>query len=320
MEKNISTLDEQNDKYVPHHVMEPGPLSDKKLSGTWKDYVSVTKVGIILSNLLTVITGIVLAASTLDVALADNGLNILYTLLGTALIIASGTCLNNYIDRDIDQKMSRTKNRALVEGRLNPKHVLIMGFLLAILGTALLVLVNIVTTLVALFGLFVYVVVYTMWWKRKHSLNTVIGSLSGAVPPVIGWTAISGGSIDAGAWILFLIMFLWQPPHFLALAMRRCEDYRAAGVPMLPVVKGFHETKKQMLNYVFVLVPGSLLLFMYTSVQYAYVWIALALGIIWIVLTVKGFYAKDDLKWARQYFLFSLIYMTVLFVSIIILS
>lgn len=313
MEKNVSGV-ATGDEYISSHVMEPGPLSDKKLTGTWKDYVSVTKVGIILGNLLTVITGMWLAAEG-----SLLGQPVLATLLGTALIIASGTCLNNYIDRDIDQKMLRTKGRALAEGRLNPKNVLQMGFILAILGTGLLLTVNVLATLVALFGLFVYVVVYTMWLKRLHSLNTVVGSVSGAVPPVIGWVAVTN-SVDVGAWILFFIMFLWQPPHFLALAMRRCEDYRAAGIPMLPVVRGFKETKWQMANYVAALVPVSLLLYYFTEVGLAYVIIALILGIAWLIISIRGFFAKDDILWARKYFVFSLIYLTVMFVGMMVVT
>jgi protoheme IX farnesyltransferase len=311
--KNISSVDAQGE-YLSHHVMEPGPLADRKLTGTWKDYVSVTKIGIILGNLLTVITGMWLAAGG-----SLTGQPVLLTLLGTALIIASGTCLNNYIDRDIDQKMVRTKKRALADGRLNPKNVLQMGFLFAILGTILLLYVNVLTTLVALFGLFGYVVLYTMWLKRAHSLNTVVGSVAGAVPPMIGWAAVAN-SLDPGAWTLFAIMFVWQIPHFLAIAIRRREDYRAAGIPMLPVVKGNKETKWQMLHYVATLIPVSLLLAYTTNVGMVYVWMALILGIAWFVLSIRGFFAKDDILWARKYFIYSLIYLTVMFVGMIVIT
>ncbi|WP_025026559.1 heme o synthase [Caldalkalibacillus mannanilyticus] len=318
MDKNIASIDVVKGKYVPHHVMEPGPLSDKKLTGTWKDYVSVTKVGIILSNLITVITGMWLASIYSGIELTLGV--ILLTILGTSLIIASGTCLNNYIDRDIDPLMKRTKKRALAEGRLDPRNVLIMGFVLAVLGTLLLLYVNLLTTLVALFGLFMYVIVYTMWLKRKHSINTVVGSFSGAVPPVIGWVAVTS-SIDAGAWLLFGIMFLWQPPHFFALAMRRCEDYRAAGIPMLPVVKGFAETKKQMLYFVIALIPVSFALyFVIPALGYSYLVLAAILGFTWLGLSIQGFRAKDEILWARKYFVFSLIYLTFLFIGMIIVT
>lgn len=317
MDKNIASVDVEG-KYVPHHVMEPGPLSDKKLTGTWKDYVSVTKVGIILSNLITVITGIWLAS--IHSAIPLDIQTVILTLLGTSLIIASGTCLNNYIDRDIDPLMKRTEKRALAQGRLDPKNVLVMGYLLAVLGTVLLLFVNLLTTLVAIFGLFIYVIVYTMWFKRRHSINTVIGSFSGAVPPVIGWASVTG-TIDLGAWLLFAIMFFWQPPHFFALAMRRCEDYRAAGIPMLPVVKGFHETKRQMLLFVLALVPVShALYFAIPELGKSYLFLAGILGFTWLYLSIKGFKATDEILWARKYFVFSLIYLTFLFIGMIIVT
>ncbi|MDQ0337523.1 protoheme IX farnesyltransferase [Caldalkalibacillus uzonensis] len=312
MDKAVKSVKKE---YISRHVMEPGPLADRKLSGTWKDYVTVTKVGIILGNLLTVLTGMWLAAggfvgfSQLSLAL------ILLTLLGTALIIASGTCLNNFIDRDIDQKMLRTKNRALAEGRLDPKNVLIMGYILAVLGTVLLLFVNWVATMMALIGLFFYVVVYTMWLKRTHHLNTVVGGVAGAMPPVIGWTAVTG-SLDPGAWVFFAFMFVWQPPHFLALAMRRCEDYRAAGIPMLPVVKGFGVTKQQIVLWVAALIPTSLYLYLVTNVGWSYVWLALVLGLAWLALALAGFYIKKDILWARINFVYSLAYLSLMCIGI----
>ncbi|GGK14403.1 protoheme IX farnesyltransferase 2 [Caldalkalibacillus thermarum] len=303
-------------EYIAHHVMEPGPLADRNLTGTWKDYVSVTKVGIILGNLLTVFAGMWLAAGGVQGFSQLSLTHILFTLLGTALVIASGTCLNNYIDRDIDQKMLRTKNRALAEGRLDPKHVLLMGYILAVCGTVLLLFVNWVATIMALIGLFFYVVIYTMWLKRTHHLNTIVGGVAGAMPPVIGWTAVTG-SLDPGAWILFAMMFVWQPPHFLALAMRRYEDYKAAGIPMLPVVKGFRVTKQQIVLWVATLIPTSLYLYLVTNVGWGYVWVALMLGLAWLVLALSGLYVKNDILWARLNFVYSLVYLTLLCIGII---
>lgn len=318
MDKAITHTTNNQDNYVSNHVMEPGPLSDRKLSGTWKDYISVTKVGIILGNLLTVLAGMWLASITILNQPLNFSLTVI-TLLGTSFIIASGTCLNNYIDRDIDQRMSRTKNRALPEGRLNPNNVLLMGWILAILGTVTLVYVNVLTAIVALIGLFFYVVIYTLWLKRTHHINTVVGGIAGAMPPLIGWAAVTG-SLEFGAWILFAILFVWQPPHFLALAMKRVDDYRAAGIPMLPVVRGFAETKRQIFIYTVVLLPMSLLLVMHSAVGVAYLVLASILGLIWIVLSGSGFYTNNDLKWAKYNFTFSLIYLTLLCVGIIIFT
>jgi protoheme IX farnesyltransferase len=166
--------------------------------------------------------------------------------------------------------------------------------------------------MMAIIGLFFYVVIYTIWLKRTSTLNTVVGGVSGAMPPVIGYVAVSG-QMDAVAWILFIFLFLWQPPHFLALAMRRCEEYRAAGIPMLPVVRGFEETKRQMLIWAAVLIPASLLLYGLGVVGIVYFTLALILGLVWVGLLIVGFYVKDEIRWARKMFLYSIIYLTVLF-------
>jgi heme o synthase len=133
----------------------------------------------------------------------------------------------------------------------------------------------------------------------------------------MGWTAVTN-NMDMGAWLLFLWMFLWQPPHFLALAIRRADDYGKAGIPLLPVVKGFEVTKRHMLRWVSALIPASFLLFWYTPVGYAYLITATVLGIGWLVLSVNGFFAKDTIKWSRISFVFSLIYLTVLNIVMIV--
>jgi protoheme IX farnesyltransferase len=315
MMSKATTGVETQQEYVARHVMEPGPLADRKLTGTWRDYITVTKIGIIAGNLLTVFTGMWLATGG-----ALSGQPVLLALLGTALIIASGTCLNNYFDRDIDQKMLRTQKRAKAVARLDPKSVMLMGIIFSVFGTVLLLFVNVLTTLVALFGLFGYVVLYTLWLKRKHHLNTVVGSVAGAVPPMIGWVAMTN-SLDAGAWILFSIMFVWQIPHFLAIAIRRYNDYKAAGIPMLPVVKGYRDTKWHMLNYVAALTPVSLLLPIFVQgIGMGYVWLALILGVAWLILSIQGFKAENHTQWAKKHFIFSLIYLTVMFGSMIVFS
>lgn len=297
-------------------VMEPGPYSEANRTGTIRDLISVTKVGITLANLMTVFAGLWVAAAGQDDGV--SGSLIFYTLIGTAMVIMAGTCLNNYIDRDLDKHMERTSARALPNGRLNPLVVLWIGIGFAVVGTSLLTfLVNPLTALVGLVGLFDYVVIYTMWLKRTSTLSTVWGGISGAVPIVMGWTAVTN-NMDMGAWILFLWMFLWQPPHFLALAIRRADDYGKAGIPLLPVVKGFEVTKRHMLRWVSALIPASFLLFWYSPVGYAYLITATVLGLGWLVLSVYGFFAKDTIKWARISFVFSLIYLTVLNIVMIV--
>src|SRR5690606_6074410 len=160
--------------------------------------------------------------------------------------------LNNFIDRDIDPIMQRTKGRPTVTGKISGSKVLIIGFTLVGLGLLMLFLTNIVTGVIGIIGVFSYVVLYSMWSKRRHVSNKIVGSISGAVPSFIGWAAVDP-TLPTMAWMLFLIMFVWQPPHFYALAMRRVEEYRAASIPMLPVVKGFEVTKRHIIIWVLLL-------------------------------------------------------------------
>ncbi len=165
-------------------------------------------------------------------------------------------------------------------------------------------------------GLFLYVWIYTAWFKRTSVWSTVAGSFSGAVPPMIGYAAVHP-NLDAGAWILFGILFLWQPPHFWALGIRRMEEYRNAGFPLLPVVKGTYVTKISMVRYVVLLVPVSMLLFFYGYTGYIYLASAIAMGLYWTYLVVKGFNAKDEDQWAKKVFIFSINYLTLLFIIMV---
>lgn len=282
----------------------------------FKDFLALIKIGIVNSNMITVFTGLFLA-------LQLNGLNFLhnidiliFTLGGAGLIIAGSAALNNLIDRDIDPVMSRTKSRPTVTGRFKAPAVLALAVSFIIIGEVLLFSASPAAGLWGIAGIFSYVVLYSMWSKRKYVSNTIVGSISGAIPPLIGWAAVEP-SLGAGAWALFLIMFIWQPPHFYALAMRRTEEYRAANIPMLPVVKGFARTKKSMLVWVLFLLPLPILLQELGSVFIA---LATLLNLGWLYLAIKGFKAKDDIKWATGMFIYSLNYMTILFVSIIIFS
>ncbi|GAF63936.1 protoheme IX farnesyltransferase [Bacillus sp. TS-2] len=281
---------------------------------SWKDYLVLAKQGIVTSNLITTFAGVFLAAYYTSTGLTSNLPAAILGILGAALVMAGGCTLNNYIDRDIDPIMERTKKRPSVTGRFSGKHILIVGSMQSIIGMILLSLTTPTAAIIGAVGLFIYVVLYTMWTKRTTTLNTIVGSFSGAVPPLIGWAAIDG-SLHMYAWLLFFIMFFWQPPHFLALAMKRVDEYRAAGIPMLPVVAGFEMTKRQIVLYVGALLPVSLLLYPFGIV---YTVIAALLGLGWFVLGLAGFKMKDDLKWARLMFVYSLNYLTILFVLMII--
>lgn len=318
MSKDFSNIDTKN-HYMSETLLHSDKLTNgtKKLGSTWREYISVSKPGIVRSNLLTLITGMWVANSVSSNSLSL--MSVILTIIGSTFIIASGTSLNNYIEKDTDALMSRTQNRALVEGRLLPKQVFIFAIILLLLGTIMLLFVNLTTTIVALFAHLSYVGFYTLWSKPYHSINTIVGSISGALPPVIGWTALTG-SVDMGAWILFAIVFVWQPPHFLALAMRRSEDYRAASIPMLPVVNGFYESKRQILRYVAALIPISLLLFYLPSVGWGYVVMVLILGCSWLIYSIMGFFTKDDIRWAKHNFFFSLFYLSIYCIGLMILT
>lgn len=281
---------------------------------TWRDYIEITKPGINKSNLFATFTGFWFA-SGLDYF---NFFLLFWTLLGASLVIAGSCTLNNYFDRDIDPLMERTKKRAVPQGKISPGVAMWYGITLSSIGIIILYYgVNLLSALLGLIGFFVYVVIYTLWLKRVSTLNTVVGSISGAIPPMIGWVAVTG-HLNPEAWSLFLILFMWQPPHFFALAMVKVEDYRAANIPMLPVVKSFLETKIQTVVFTVLLVFSSFSFVVFREMGWLYLSIAMTLGITYIILSILGFWAKDDLKWARQMFLYSLVYLPILLLSLII--
>lgn len=288
----------------------------EKSVSLWADFLALIKIGIINSNLITAFTGVWLALHFTGQSFIGNIDKVLLAMFGTALVIAGGCSLNNYIDRDIDHLMERTKGRPTVTGRFDSQKVLIFGVAVSILGTLLLLMASLTAAIIGIIGLFAYVVLYTMWSKRQYTLNTIVGSISGAVPPLIGWAAVDPG-LHSAAWVLFFIMFVWQPPHFLALAMKKCEDYRAAGIPMLPVVHGFQMTKRQIVVYVACLLPIPLYL---ASLGTVFIIVSLLLGIGWLAMGIAGFFMKDDLKWATMMFVYSLNYLTIMFVLMVVVT
>ncbi len=285
-------------------------------SGVLKDVFAVVKIGIVNSNLITTFTGLWLALHFTGQGFLSNLHTVFFALIGSALVIAGSCALNNFIDRDIDHLMERTKSRPTVSGSVEPKRVLWFGVLLVTIGTLSLLMTTVTAAIIGLIGMVTYVFLYTMWSKRSNTFNTVIGSISGAVPPVIGWTAVDDGFHIVPV-ILFLLMFLWQPPHFLALAMKRCEEYRAAGIPMLPVVHGFAMTKRQIVIWIVALLPLPFYLF---SLGVPFLVIATLLNVGWLALGLAGFKMKDDMKWAKWMFIYSLNYLTILFVTMVIVT
>jgi protoheme IX farnesyltransferase len=275
-----------------------------------KTYFQLTKPGIIMGNAITAVAGFLLASK----GHVDYGL-FLAMLVGLSAIIASACVFNNYIDRDIDKKMKRTKNRALARGQVAGPQALAFATLLGLAGTIILArYTNKLALFTALTGFFFYVVVYG-FWKRRSSWGTVVGSISGAVPPVVGYCAVSN-RLDSGAIILFIIVVLWQMPHFFAIAIYRLNDYASAGIPVLPVSKGILNTKVNMLLYTVAFVAATLALSAFGFTGHAYLVVASLLGFAWLRLCIKGFWATDNNLWARKMFRLSLIIITVLSITI----
>lgn len=164
--------------------------------------------------------------------------------------------------------------------------------------------------------MFVYVVVYTLWLKRSSTWSTSVGAISGAMPPVIGYVAVTG-SVDMAAVLLFALLFLWQPPHFWALGIRRVEEYRAAGFPLLPVVKGIKRTKYQMIPYLVLLIPIPILMYAYGYAGIFFLVIGLLLAIWWLYAALQGFRAKDDEAWSKKVFIISINYLTLSLIVLI---
>jgi protoheme IX farnesyltransferase len=276
----------------------------------WQDIVHITKPRIITSNLIAAFSGFWLASQG-----NVNWLLMLNMLFGSTLVMACACVFNNYLDREMDQKMARTRNRPIAAGRLQSGIVLWYGVILGIIGLMILFNINLLCGIFGAIGIFVYVVIYTAWLKRTSTFSTVVGGISGAMPPVIGYCAASA-TIDTGAWILFFILFLWQPPHFWSLGISRKEEYHAAGFPLLPVVKGVLRTKIQMILYVVILIPTTVLLYIHNYVGIFYLSSAIILGLIWLAHCLTGFTANNDDTWAMKNFRISICYLTIILLII----
>lgn len=279
-------------------------------SYTAKSYCLLTKPGIILGNVITTVGGFALASKgQIDFLL------FFATLIGLSFVIGSACAFNNYIDREADVKMDRTKNRALARGDISGRSALIFGGAIGALGATILGMsTNLRTLSVALFGFLVYVVLYS-FSKYRSIHGTLIGSIAGAVPPVVGYCAVSN-KLDAPAWILFAIIVMWQMPHFFSIAIYRMDDYIKAGIPLLPVQKGMIQTKVQMILYIIGFIATSSLLSLLDYTGITYFFIVLLLGGIWLALGLQGFKSSNDIRWARKMFVFSLLMITAQFVSI----
>ena len=241
------------------------------------------------------------------------------TLVGISLVIASACAFNNYLDRDIDSKMVRTKNRALAAGRIGSLQALAFAGVLGLVGFSLLLVgANFLAALVAWIGYVVYIVIYSPL-KPRTVYSTVIGSIAGAAPPAVGYCAVTE-SFDATALFLVLILVFWQMPHFYAIAIYRHADYKAAGLPVLPVAKGFRAAKIQINAYIVGFIGSVIALTFFSEAGYVYLVLAMLLALSWFGRALLGFKSKDDKSWARGVFLHSLVVIAVLSVLIAVAS
>jgi len=266
-----------------------------------RTYYRLTKPGIIYGNVLSCIAGFLLAAG-----LNINILLFFATIFGTGLVIASGCVINNYTDRQIDKKMMRTKNRATALGLISKTNIIIFSSVLGALGFGILILFT--NPLVVMCGV-IAMIFYTVFYgitKRKSPIGTIVGTVPGAMPLVAGYVAVTN-LIDLGAVLLFFIMVFWQIPHFWAIGIFRLNDYREAGIPILPVEKGVKITKTYMLLCMILFVVCSSLLTYFGFTGNVFLIVMLILGLHWIYMGFKGFKTTDDIKWARKVFFYSII-------------
>jgi protoheme IX farnesyltransferase len=275
-----------------------------------KLYYQLTKPGIIYGNALTAAAGFFLASEG-----TVNWWIFVAMLIGLSFIVGSAAVFNNYIDRDIDALMERTKNRALPTGQIAPRNALIFGTFLGIVGVKILLLYTSLLTLeVALFGFAVYVLVYSPL-KRKTMYASHLGALAGAVPPVVGYVAVTN-SLDATALVLFLILCCWQMAHFFSIAIYRKDEYANAHIPVMPLVKGLRVTKLAIIAYIVVFALACLALPVVHTINHLYVLIVSLFSIIWLRYALAAFWTHDDAKWARQTFLCSLLVILALSIAL----
>jgi protoheme IX farnesyltransferase len=272
-----------------------------------RDYVTLTKPKVQSLLLLTTVT-------TMYVAGNPSLRLILLTLLGGSLSTGGAGAINHAVDRDIDITMKRTADRPVASGRVSPTAAIVFGCILGALSFLLLASqVNVLAASLSLSGLLGYVFVYTLWLKRKTPQNIVIGGAAGAVPPLVAWAATTG-SLSGMAFYLFAIVFFWTPPHFWALSILMKDDYEAARIPMLPVVAGEDETRRQIMLYTVLLYAVTQLPFCAGGLGVAYLVPSMALGAIFIGFSYMLLRTKAR-RWALRTYLFSLLYLALLFVS-----
>jgi len=275
------------------------------------DYYRLCKPKVVYLILFTALAGMLLSSPTLvsiDV--------LFFGLLGIGLGAASGAAVNHWVDQRIDDVMARTKNRPLPQGAISSRNAIIFAISLGVLSMVILVaFVNVMTAVLTFMSLVGYAVVYTMFLKHSTPHNIVLGGAAGAAPPVLGWTAVTN-ELTVDALLLFLIIFIWTPPHFWALAIRRRDEYRKAGVPMLPVTHGIGFTKLHIVLYTLMLLAVGLLPFAIQMSGYLYLAGSLGLGLGFVYYALRLYFCKSD-EYAMKTFSYSIFYLSMLFALLI---
>jgi protoheme IX farnesyltransferase len=303
------------DRLQPTRVVTGLPrehVPQRPLAEVARDFLVLTKPGVMVLLLVTTVCAMMVAAS----GIPPLG-TFVWTVIGGALAAGGASAINHWWDRDIDAVMSRTRRRPVPGGRVRPEHAAIFGMTLSVLSVYVLtVFVNPVAALLALGGNLFYVFVYTIWLKRTTPQNIVIGGAAGAVPPLVGWAAVTG-QLALPAVLMFLLVFAWTPPHFWALALFKKTDYSAAGVPMLPAVAGEEETRRQIFIYTVLMVLASLAFFPLGSAGLFYLAAALLLGGRFLWLAGRLLRERSD-RLARRIFLYSMQYLFLLFIALVV--
>lgn len=283
------------------------PLRDAAV----QDFVALLKPRVMSLVVFTGFAGMMVAPGGIHPVIAA------IAILCIAIATGASGAINMWYERDLDAKMERTRNRPLPAGRMEPETALAFGCVLA--GGSVMVMglgVNWAAAALLALAIGFYVFVYTIWLKRRTPQNIVIGGAAGAFPPMIGWAAVTG-DVSLGGIALFALIFMWTPPHFWALALYKCGDYEKAGVPMLPVVSGVLETKKQILLYTVLLLPVSLVPWMIGTASIAWGALAAVMGVLFIALAVKVRFDDSD-RAPRRMFRYSLLYLALLFAALIV--
>ncbi len=283
---------------------------------TISNLLGLCKLKVVSLILLTAVVGMFLAVPA---PYLPNWLLVIYASLGIGMAAASAAVFNHVVDEKIDTQMSRTDQRPLPQGKVKRHQALIWGVALGITGLGILELfVNTLTMVLTFVSLIGYAVVYTMYLKRATPQNIVIGGAAGAAPPVLGWTAITGGQNIEFALLLFLIVFIWTPPHFWALAIHRVKEYKKVNIPMLPVTHGIDYTKKQILLYTILLIVVSILPYLVGMSGLIYLVSALILGGIFLGYAININNRPKDVKIAWNTFTYSINYLMLIFLALLV--